>query len=208
MELRRFLEKVAADTPTPGGGSASALAGALSASLVAMVAGLSFKKGQLKKGRIEQIREKALLIRDRLIQAIIEDSKSFDAVMKAIRLPKNSEKERLYRSRRIQKAYQNATLSPRLVCRLSIQLLEYSKLFILKGNPNTLSDAGVAAFLADAALAGGLLNIGINLAALTDKKFIGEMNRFIRRWTRERNRLMKEIRIKLYPFGIGRSFAF
>jgi formiminotetrahydrofolate cyclodeaminase len=197
MELRRFLEKVAADTPTPGGGSVSALAGSLSASLVAMVAGLSSKKGKLKKGRMEQIRKKALAIQKRLFRTIDEDSKSFDAVIKAFRLPRGSEKERLHRVRMIQKAYRHATLPPQVVCQQSIQLLEYSKILILKGNPNALSDAGVAAFLADAALAGGLLNIGINLVAVTEKNFIREMNFLMQKWAKKRNDLMKAILMKL-----------
>jgi len=197
MELKRFLEKVAANTPTPGGGSASALAGALSGSLVAMVAGLSSKKGKTKKKGMEEIRRKALTLQKRLLQAIDEDSKSFDAVIKAFRLPRNSEKERLHRVKEIQKAYKNATLTPQLVCERSIQLLEYSKTLILKGNPNAISDAGVAAFLADAALAGGLLNIGINLVAVTEKNFAKKMNFLMRKWARKRNDLMKTILMKL-----------
>jgi formiminotetrahydrofolate cyclodeaminase len=197
MELKRFLEKVAADAPTPGGGSASALAGALSGSLVAMVAGLSSKKGKTKKKGMEEIRRKALMIQKRLLHAIDEDSKSFDVVIQAFRLPRNSEKERLYRVKEIQKAYKNATLTPQLVCERSIQLLEYSKTLILKGNPNAISDAGVAAFLADAALAGGLLNIGINLVAVTERNFPRKMNLLMRRWARKRNGLMKAILLKL-----------
>jgi formiminotetrahydrofolate cyclodeaminase len=197
MELKRFLEKVAADTPTPGGGSVSALAGTLSASLVAMVAGLSSKKSGVKEGKMEQIRKKALAIQERLFRAIDEDSKSFDAVIKAFRLPRGSEKERLHRVRKIQKAYQNATVTPQVVCQQSIQLLEYSKILILKGNPNAMSDAGVAAFLADAALAGGLLNIGINLVAVTEKSFVKKKNFLMERWARKRNDLMKTILMKL-----------
>jgi formiminotetrahydrofolate cyclodeaminase len=197
MELKRFLEKVAADTPTPGGGSVSALAGTLSASLVAMVAGFSSKKSGVKEGKMEQIRKKALAIQERLFRAIDEDSKSFDAVIKAFRLPRGSEKERLHRVRKIQKAYQNATVTPQVVCQQSIQLLEYSKILILKGNPNAMSDAGVAAFLADAALAGGLLNIGINLVAVTEKSFVKKKNFLMERWARKRNDLMKTILMKL-----------
>lgn len=197
MELKRFLENVAANTPTPGGGSVSALSGALSASLVAMIAGLSSKKGKAKQKGMEEIRKKALTIQKRLFQAMDEDLKSFDAVIKAFRLPRGSEKERLHRVREIQKAYQNATLTPQLVCQQSIQLLEYSKTLVLKGNPNAMSDAGVAAFLADAALAGGLLNIGINLVAVTERTFAKKMNVSMQRWAKKRNDLMKTILMKL-----------
>ena len=193
MELERFLEKMSSDTPTPGGGSASALAGALSASLVAMVAGLSSKKDKTKKKRMEGIRKKGLSIQKRLFRAIDEDSNSYDAVLEAFRLPRSSEKERLRRVKEIQRAYQRATLAPQLVCQQSLQLLEYSKTLILKGNPNAISDAGVAASLADAAFAGGLLNIKINLVAVTEKVFVKKMNILMRTWARRRNQVMKAI---------------
>jgi formiminotetrahydrofolate cyclodeaminase len=193
MEIKRFLEKLSSDTPTPGGGSASALAGALSASLVAMAAGLSLKKGRPKQKEIGEIRRKALRIQKRLIRAIDEDAKSYDAVIKTLRLPKNTEGERLNRNKMIQKAYRGATITPQLVCQHSIQLLDYSKTLILKGNPNAVSDAGAAAFLADAALAGGLLNIGINLVPGTEKKFLRRMNLLMRRYAKKRNQLMGKI---------------
>jgi formiminotetrahydrofolate cyclodeaminase len=197
MEMKKFLEQLSSDRPTPGGGSASALAGATSASLVAMVAGLSSRKSQAGRKEMKEMKKKALAVQKRLFQAIDEDSKSFDAVMKAFRLPRNSERDRLRRSKKIQNAYQKATLTPRLVCQHSLQLLEYSKTLILKGNPNAISDAGVAAFLADAALAGGLLNIGINLAAVTDKTFSKKMNILMKHWARKRNQLMRAILTKL-----------
>ncbi len=197
MELKRFLDKLSSDTPTPGGGSVSALAGALSASLVAMVAGLSSRKNKTKMKGMEEIRRKGLSIQKRLFRAIDEDSKSFDAVIKAFRLPKDSEKERLRRVREIQKAYQRATRTPQLVCQKSLQLLEYSKTLILKGNPNAISDAGVAAFLADAAFAGGVLNININLVAVTEKAFAKKMNILMKNWARKRNQVMKAILKKL-----------
>lgn len=92
MEIKRFLEKLSSDTPTPGGGSASALAGALSASLVAMVAGLSSRKNKAKMKEMEGIRRKGLCIQERLVRAMDEDSKSFEAVLKAFLLPRISEK--------------------------------------------------------------------------------------------------------------------
>jgi formiminotetrahydrofolate cyclodeaminase len=75
--------------------------------------------------------------------------------------------------------------------------LEYSRTLILKGNPNAISDAGVAAFLADAAFAGGVLNIKINLAAVTQKNFARKINILIRDWARKRNQLMRAIHKKL-----------
>ncbi len=201
MEIKRFLEKLSSDTPTPGGGSSSALAGALSASLVAMVAGLSSRSGNTMMKGAAGIRRKGLSIQRRLFRAIDEDSKSFDAVIKAFRLPKRSEKERLRRVRQIQKAYREATTVPRQVCQQSLRLLEYSRALVLKGNPKAISDAGVAAFLADAALAGGMLNIEINLAAVAEEAFVRKMNGLTKNWSRKRNQLMKVIAKKLTSFS-------
>lgn len=193
MELKRFLEKLSSDTPTPGGGSASALAGALSASLVTMVAGLTSRKDKSKKKGMERIRKKGMSIQKRLFWAIDEDSKSYEAVLKAFRLPRNSEKERLRRIEEIQKAYQRATLTPQKVCEQSLELLEYCRTLISKGNPNAVSDAGVAALLADAACAGGLLNIKINLAGVAEKSFVKKMNKMMRNWAKKRSQRMRAI---------------
>jgi formiminotetrahydrofolate cyclodeaminase len=197
MEIKRFLEKLSSDTPTPGGGSASALAGALSAALVAMTAGLSSKKGRLQKRQVEGMRKKTLAIQKRLLRAVDEDARSYEAVLRAFRLPKNTDKERTIRAKAIRKAYREATTTPQLVCQLSIQLLEYSKTLILKGNPNAVSDGAVAGFLADAALAGGLLNISINLVPGTEKAFVKKVHSLMGRWSKRRDHLMREIKKSL-----------
>src|SRR3990172_2273984 len=119
MDMRRFLEKLSSGTPTPGGGSASALAGALSASLIAMVAGLTSEKKGMK-----ELRRKALTLQGKLFKAISEDAASFDKVIEAYRQKKETEKERRIRQKAIQKAYRNATVPPRLVCQHSMELLD------------------------------------------------------------------------------------
>ena len=197
MEIREFLEKLSSAAPTPGGGSASALAGTLSASLVLMTAGLSLKRGKMKERGLRGIRKAVSGIQKRLFQAIEKDAESYQAVLKAFRLPKDTEKERLFRSKAIQQAYRKATITPQLVCRQSIELLEYSDTLILKGNPNAMSDVGVAAFLADTALKGGLLNIGINLGPIRDQLFRKRMRLLAKRLEKRRNQMMGRIQKKL-----------
>jgi len=193
MEIRRFLEKLSSNTPTPGGGSASALAGALSASLVLMTARLSLKKGKLKEREIRGIEKAVSRIQGRLTEAVREDAQSYEAVLKAFRLPKNTERQRLIRTKAIQRAFRGATIPPQLVCRYSIQLLGYARVLILKGNPGAMSDAGVAAYLADTALQGGLLNIGINLGPVRDRSFRKKMHSLARKLEKRRNQLMDRI---------------
>jgi formiminotetrahydrofolate cyclodeaminase len=194
MDIRRFLEKLSSNAPTPGGGSASALAGALSASLISMTVKLSLKKGRLKERELRKIKKEVSSIQKRLFRAVEEDAKSYGAVLKAFRLPKKTEKDRLVRSKAIQQAYRKATITPQLVCQKSIELLEYSNTLVLKGNPNALSDVGVAAFLADTALRGGLLNIGINLVLVRDKSFKKKMLSLAGKWEKRRSQLMGKIK--------------
>jgi formiminotetrahydrofolate cyclodeaminase len=193
LEIAKFLNQIASDTPTPGGGSASALAGALSASLCAMVAGLSLNRGKLKKHEAGNIRNKCQLIQRRLYKAIEEDAESYMGVMRAFRLPKTTESDILYRSQVIQRALKKATMVPQAVCEHSLTLLEFSKILLLRGNPNAWSDAGVAAYLANGALDGAVLNIRINLESIRDKSFRKKMSGLIQRVLRERNRLMTQI---------------
>ena len=193
MEIAKFLNQIASDTPTPGGGSASALAGALSASLCAMVAGLSLNRGKLKKHEAGKIRNKCQLTQRRLYKAIEGDAESYMGVMRAFRLPKTTETEALYRSQVIQRELKKATRVPQVVCERSLTLLEFSKILLLRGNPNAWSDAGVAAYLANAALDGAVLNIRINLESIRDKSFRKKMSGLIQRVLRGRNRVMTQI---------------
>ncbi|OGP73167.1 MAG: hypothetical protein A2V86_14805 [Deltaproteobacteria bacterium RBG_16_49_23] len=201
MEIKRFLEKLASDDPTPGGGSASALAGAMSAALIGMVAGLTLKKEKLKQKEMMMIKKRGELMQKRLLQAVDEDARSYQEVLKAFRLSKKTEKERLYRSRMIEKAFKNATVTPQLVCHFALHLMEDSYTLIVKGTPNALSDAGVGAFLADTALKGGLMNIQINLGSVKDEAFINKMNVLTRNLEKRRHRLMGKVLKSLAKTG-------
>jgi methenyltetrahydrofolate cyclohydrolase len=201
MKIKKFLEKLASDTPTPGGGSAAALSGALSASLIAMVAGLSYKKGQPESGEMKTARKKALMIQQKLYRAIEEDAGSFDAVMEAFRLPRDEARQRLYRSRMIQKAYRKATVTPQKVCELSLRLLEFSQFLLRKGNQNAFSDTGVASRLAHAAFEGGMLNVRINLGSIRDKSFRTQKEGVLRRLLQKKDRLIAEIEKEIKSCG-------
>ena len=197
MDIKKFLETLAAGTPTPGGGSASALAGSLSASLIAMVAELSIRKAQSQNRRMREIRKRALVIQERLFRAIDEDARSFDAVMDAFRLSREGERDRLYRRRMIQKAYRKATVTPQKVCESSLLLLEFAEFLLREGNRNALSDTGVAACLAGAALEGGILNIRINLGSIKDRAFRRGKDRLIRRLSKKKELLMAAIQKRM-----------
>jgi formiminotetrahydrofolate cyclodeaminase len=165
----------------------------MSAALIGMVAGLTLKKERTKQKEMMMIRERSRAMRNRLLQAVEEDARSYQEVLKAFRLPKNTEKQKLYRSWAIEKAFKNATGTPQLVCHLAIYLLGDAYTMIVKGTPNALSDAGVGAFLADTALKGGLMNIEINLGSVKDQAFIKKMKVLAKDLEKRRQRLMSKI---------------
>ena len=152
-----------------------------------------------------EIMRKALAIQERLYAAIEEDAASFNAVLEAFRLPNREEKESLHRSKMIEKAYRNATVPPQKVSKLSLQLLELSGNLLRRGNPNAYSDAGVAAYLAYAAISGGLLNIQINLSSVKDKVFRQEKEKLSRDLSRKRDRWMKAVQKNMEPKNISKD---
>jgi len=196
MEIKHFLDELASSSPTPGGGSASALAGALAASLVGMVAGLSQKRRGMKR-----VRNRTLLLQKRLFRAVEEDAKGYQGVLKAFRLPKNAEKEKLRRSRAIQRAFVKATVTPQLVTRLSLELMELCLIAVREGNANAVSDAAVGAYLSDTAVKGGLMNIRINLGPVKDKAFVRKMQALIRAAEKKRKQRMGRIEKAVCQIG-------
>ncbi|MCS7197582.1 MAG: cyclodeaminase/cyclohydrolase family protein [Candidatus Bipolaricaulota bacterium] len=168
-----FLTKLSAATPTPGGGSAAALVGSISASLVAMVAGLTLGKKayQSVEHEMRSVLSEALTLRDELIDYADRDSAAFDAVMAAYQLPKENEVDRVEREKAIQVALQQATEVPYQTALRCFRVLELAEIVVTKGNKNALSDGGTAACLAEGALQAALLNVAMNLSALADEAF-------------------------------------
>ena len=173
--LADFLGELASVEPTPGGGSASALAGALSAALVSMVCRLTLGRGKFAAVEPEMLRmlEQAELLRQRLTRAVDDDAGAYEAVLAAYRLPRSSEAERQSRSAAIQAALKEATRVPLDVARDCAELLGMARFVTENGNPNAASDAGVAALLARAGLRGAAHNVSINLPGLKDTAFAG-----------------------------------
>jgi glutamate formiminotransferase/formiminotetrahydrofolate cyclodeaminase len=173
FDLTEFLEGLASGTPTPGGGSASALAGALAAALAQMVCHLTLskKKYQEVATEIGDVQTQARQLQQRLEQLISEDSQAYNAVLSAFQLPKTSEKEKARRSAAIQDALKLAATTPLNVMKNALKVIELAAPLVQKGNPNAITDAGCAIHLANAAIAGAALNVRINLGAITDREF-------------------------------------
>lgn len=168
--LEALLERIAASTPTPGGGTASAICGALSAALSRMVANLAVEKQAYVDVRsdLEGIESRGRALQARFLEMAVEDAAAFDSVIAAMGLPKETDEERALRKNAIQAAYQRATESPMATIRATLEALELAKSAAEKGNRNAITDAGVAALLAQAGMIGASLNARINLAAVSD----------------------------------------
>jgi glutamate formiminotransferase/formiminotetrahydrofolate cyclodeaminase len=165
-----FLEKLSAGTPTPGGGSAAAHAGAMAAALVAMVARLTMRKKKYSQveERMSEIADQADGLRSSLEQAVVADAQAFDAVMTAHRMPKGSAVEEKARAEAIEHALRDAAAVPLQVARSAVDVYELASEVAERGNINTISDAGTAALMARAAFAAASLNVQINARGISD----------------------------------------
>ncbi|MGH9791787.1 MAG: glutamate formimidoyltransferase, partial [Candidatus Acidiferrales bacterium] len=172
-----FLDAVAAPTATPGGGSVAALAAALAAALGQMVAGLSRKKkaqaqhvDQLS-GALDELRQAAAA----LTEAIDTDAASYDAVLAAMKLPKETPDEQSRREVTIQKATQMAALVPLRVAQAAAEIFERLGQLEAISSPSMLSDLRVGRLMAAAGARGALENVAINLESITDAAFTKQM---------------------------------
>lgn len=166
-----FLNELASDSPTPGGGSAAAFSGAAAAALVAMVARLTIgrKKYAAVERQMRAILEEAEALRASLTAAVKEDAAAFEAVIAAFKLPKETPEEEQARQDAIQKAILTAAQVPLQVARQLAQVLALVEQVVESGNINAITDGGTAGELARAAFNGASMNIRINLAGLHDK---------------------------------------
>lgn len=176
-----FIDQVAAGTPTPGGGSASAHTGALAAGLVAMVGRLTV--GKKKYAAVEQemwhLIERAEELKSALTRAVEEDAQSFEDILHATRLPKNTPEEQKARDEALRNASVHAAEVPLKVANLSYETLGLAKQAIEKGNLNAISDGGSAAMLSLASFSGAGMNVKINLLTYAEepeaKRILGEL---------------------------------
>ncbi len=166
-----FLDDLAAATPTPGGGSAAAHAGAMGAALVAMVARLTIgkKKYAAVEAQMNEILNQAERLRSELTAAVDEDSAAFESVMAAFKLPKGTPGQEKVRAQAIETATLRAAQVPFTVAQKSASVMALAERVVALGNLNAISDGASAAAMARAALTSAGYNVRINLAGLADK---------------------------------------
>ena len=173
MTVAELLAALASPDPTPGGGTAAAIAGAMGTSLLVMVTGLAKSKNNTDDEKAALAGARAALepIARQLTMLADADTEAFNAVMAAYRLPKATDDDKAARSRAIQDALRGATVVPLDTLRACAAAIDHARVVATHGNPTAASDAGVAIGLLRAAADGAAANVRINLVSLKDEGF-------------------------------------
>lgn len=171
--IEPFLDALASQSATPGGGSAAAIIGAMGAALVSMVCNLTIGKKKYAdvEDEMTNVLNEAERLRRALTDMIQDDVQAFDAVMGAYGLAKETDAEKATRSEAIQVALKQATVVPLACCKVAREVIDLAGVAAEKGNLNVISDAGVGVLAAYAALRSAALNVYINAKMITDKAF-------------------------------------
>jgi formiminotetrahydrofolate cyclodeaminase len=189
--LDEFLDELASSSPAPGGGSVAALLGALSSALTSMVCRLTEgKKGyEGVSDEIRRVLKESEEIRRKVTELIEEDAKAFNEVMSAFKMSKDDPDRR----RMIQDALKRATEVPLKTMRECYKALELARVVAEKGNVNSVSDAGVAALVANTGVQSAGMNVMINVKFIKDKEFTEKVLEGVINLTRKSGELNKEI---------------
>ncbi len=177
MRVHEFADELSSDSPAPGGGSVAALCGALAAGLAGMVAALTWSKRGMEdaRPRMKQAGDRAQALKGWFLLAVDRDTDAFNAVLAAMRLPRQTDAQQAARAQALEQANQNATRVPLEVLERSVECFELAQRVAEHGNPASVSDAGVAGAAALAAAEGAALNVRINVPSLTDAGVAAEL---------------------------------
>lgn len=170
LSVEEFLRRLASGDPTPGGGAASALAGALGASLVSMVCNLTLGRERYASFEADatELQAQADGLREQLQRGIDEDAAAYGRVIATYRLPRGTDEEKAARSEAIQAATLEAAEVPLSLAEASARVIDLAERALGRTNPNAASDLAVAALLGVSALDGTAANVEINLSSLKD----------------------------------------
>jgi formiminotetrahydrofolate cyclodeaminase len=173
LQVSAFLDALASPEPTPGGGTAAAMAGAMGASLLMMVAGLAKSRTGADEERVALAEARAALssVRDRFAALADADSEAYNQVLSAYRLPKQTEADKSARQAAVQLALTAATTAPLDTLRAAREAMRLAHVVAEHGNPNATSDVGVALGLVQAAADGAVANVRVNIGGLRDEAF-------------------------------------
>lgn len=175
--IRNYLDDISSSSPTPGGGNVSAFSGALASSLGIMVCNLTI--GKKKYAEVEEemkdIKFELSLAKEEFLNLAEKDNLAFDKVMRAFKLPKDSEEQKKLRTEQIEAATLEAAEAPAEVLKYCSKIVTLFLTLAEKGNRNSVSDTGVAASLISTAAEGAYLNVLINCSSLSNQTVAREI---------------------------------
>jgi len=194
MSLIEFGDEVRRASATPGGGSVAAVMGSYGAGLVCMVSGLSLsgRKFAAVHDQMVELRHAEETDRGVLMDLVEKDSAAFEDVLSAFRLPEATDAEKRTKAEKVESATKHASEVPLQTMQNSFKALERAKVVAEKGNPNAITDAGVAAIALFGAIEGAALNVRINLGNIRDKVFVKKMSDEAERLTTNGRKLKEE----------------
>lgn len=174
MKITEFLAATSSDAPVPGGGSVAALSAAIASSLAEMVANLTIgKKGYDEvQDEMKAISEKMSAYTPKFVDFIDKDATSFDDVMKAFKLPKETDEEKKARTEAIQNGMKLAANVPLETAQAAMEILGMIEAVVERGNSNAVTDGAVAAMMTRTAVLSALYNVKINLGSIKDAEYV------------------------------------
>jgi len=174
--ITTFLDELASATPAPGGGSVAALSGALGAALVSMVCNLTIGKKKYAdvEGRMKELVVQSEALRAELTALLDQDVAAFNRVSEAMKMPRDTDEQKAARQQTLQAALKAATDVPMRVATACAKVIDLCRPVSEMGNVNAISDGGVGALMAEAALRSAALNVLINLSWIEDAAFVTE----------------------------------
>lgn len=195
MDIEKFITTLGSDLPAPGGGSASALAGAMGSALTMMVAELTIGKKKYLEfdSDNKEILKEVRMINHQLLDCIDRDTEAFNGVSAVSKLPKETEQDLLKRKMAMENALKNATLVPLDIMKLAHKGLIVTRKGLGKSNTNAASDLGVSALNLNSCLKGAWLNVLINLSGVIDDSFVLEIKEEGNSLLKEGNQVAEEI---------------
>ena len=194
-EIKSFIEALASNSPAPGGGSASALCGALSAALSSMVANLTVGKEKFaaQERQMQELISETKKFSEEFVKLMQEDIDAYSFYMCAVRMPKGDDLEKRARKAAMQDALKLSTQVPIKMLEAALQVLELAKIAALFGNPNAISDAGASAIFAQAAAKTASYNVYMNLPHIDDIEFSGSVQLKMKETLKKINAIASEI---------------
>jgi formiminotetrahydrofolate cyclodeaminase len=201
--VRTFLDELASSAPAPGGGSAAALGAAIGAALVSMVGSLTVGKKKYVDVQedVQRILDQSEALRRKCVRLLEDDVAAYTQVSKAYKMPRDTDEQKSARSAAVQEALKGATEVPMVLAETCVQILNLCPESAEKGNIRAVSDVGVGALMAEAALRAAALNVWINLGSIKDQAFVqresARLDALLEGKAELKEAIMKDVQAKL-----------